>query len=468
MGGRLAPTILTETLGTKLRRLARSAQISNPVINPPFLLPPAYAYSTFFVAGEIVSNGGRWYMTTTQGTTAASGAGPVENNSGQAIADGTALFEWYGAPTITANDALAPTITTVTSSATVAASPYFLTSVWNPSSFPSLFRIRGGYTVSYSGEWGVATFNYASGSAQANCASYECYVTDRKFAVGFYDDDICVQITIDGRPIKVGGIKQASSGAPNWVIVDFGEAFKKRHVVVEYYRQKGAFFGIRTTNRGSVHAAPAIDAVRAVFISDSLFEGSSYGPMLPGGQTQSLVGKLLGWDDCWGFVKGGTGYIATASGTAYTYGQRIAEALTRNPDVWVFAGSTNDIGNSSASITAAALACYQAIRAGGSTAPIIVFGVWPINNASVSTVETAIQAAVTAFADPLGKTFFIPCYGDTMPWVTGAWNNSANTGSVNAPMYIGGDNVHPTEIGTLYYANRIADAIRKSVLPNIR
>lgn len=69
----------------------------------------------------------------------------------------------------------------------------------------------------------------------------------------------------------------------------------------------------------------------------------------------------------------------------------------------------------------------RAIRAAGSEAPIIVFEVWPLNNVGVSTVEGRVSDAVSDFADPLGKTFFVPIYTDPLlPWVTGTWNGHAN------------------------------------------
>jgi hypothetical protein len=220
--------------------------------------------------------------------------------------------------------------------------------------------------------------------------------------------------------------------------------------------------------------------------------------------------------------------------TTDKYGYRITEALTLNPDIWVLMGSTNDTGQGVSTIQAATLALLQSIRSGGSTAPIVVLGVWSLNstatitgnlnatttvsnvssfanlvvgqtitgtgiasgttitalNSGASTLtlsqaatatstgttltvgstyvtESAVQAAVTQFAD--SKCWFVPITQDAsgLPWITGTWNNGNQTTSTNASLYIGGDNTHPIDFGTQYLSNRIANAIRTQVLPNL-
>ncbi len=138
--------------------------------------------------------------------------------------------------------------------------------------------------------------------------------------------------------------------------------------------------------------------VRAVFISDSILAGSGFGPFIAGGSVAQRVAGALGWTDLWDFAIGGTGYVNPGGGCV-TFGQRVAEALTRAPDVWVFMGSGNGAAHPPAEITAAALAAFRAICSGGSTAPVIVLGVWP-KDGTAGAIEAAIKAAFDAWADP--------------------------------------------------------------------
>lgn len=136
----------------------------------------------------------------------------------------------------------------------------------------------------------------------------------------------------------------------------------------------------------------------------------------------------------------------------------------------MIAGSINDRTFSPAQITTAATALFQAIRAGGSTAPIVVLGTWSIKDTGSFTpntdVEKAVLAGINAAADPLGLTFWIPIRNDpVLPWITGPWDDS-DPSSYNASMYINDvDNVHPVDIGTRYFSERIANAIETDVLP---
>lgn len=470
-GGNLAQNSQTtvwapwESFGAKLRRLARDADISNALINAPWTVPAAWVAATAYVVGDTVSNSGSWYVCAIAGTSAGSG-GPTSTTTGNTITDNTAFWTYLGGPTIAASDANAATVTTSTSG-----TPTGLTNLFGCTTFPSLFKITGGYSSVFSTSyWNIKTFDQKVGST-ATIGGEITFETDApKFAVGFTSGTNAVRVVIDGRYHTISSQTPAAGATPNWIIFDFGttSARKRRTVTIEGGKAGFNFAGVRCTSNDMVYAPTTQEDVRAVFISDSLMAGSSYGPFLSGGSVPQRVGKLLGWNDCWNYSIGGTGYVNPGASSYYTYGQRVTEGLTRTPDVWVFMGSTNDTpsnGYTAAQVTAAALAAFQAIRTGGSSAPIIVLGVWPLNNSGVSATETAVQAAVTAFADPLGRTYFIPIYADAnLPWVTGAWNNTANTSSTNATMYIAGDNTHPADIGTAYLSSRIATAIRTNVL----
>lgn len=448
-------------LGEKLRRLAAKAVVSNPLINPPWVLPPAWAALTAYSRGNVVSNGGNWFVCATAGTSASSG-GPSNTTTGDAVADGTVAWCYIGGATLTASDPTAPTVTVTTSSVSATYPNQYL-----PTAFPGVFRVNGGYPVAHRTTlWEVKTFNSIGSTAVSRGASVSCIIDDDKFAIFIPSNALAVRVIIDGRYYSLSGT--VVEGSDTFMTFDFSATSgrRRRLVTIEGNKSVTYFGSIRVTTRGQVFAPPALDATRAVMISDSMGAGSNYGPWLAGASCAQRLSKLLGIDDVWNISTGSRGYIDTAGGAAYTFGQNIAEALTRSPEMWVFMGSTNDCDETAANVKSAAKAAYQAIRSGGSTSPIVVFGLWPINNAAVGATEQAVHDAVTEFDDPLGRTFFIPIYADpSLPWVTGAWNNSANTQSANAVLYIAGDNTHPSDLGTAYMADRMAAAIREQVLP---
>ncbi len=464
---------LPETFGAKLRRLATSAENNNPLLLPPWKTAPAYAQGEALKAGDVRASNGGWYVAATSTTTV--GASGPTHLDGQAYFDGASstgvLWLYIGPAPITADDAGAPSVSSSTSSPTGT-----YPNVWYPALFPGLFKLQGCYSSVYSTNyWELRSFYRTAGTFTCKYASVSFMTDAPGFVVSVLGQDQTYRVMVDGRYVQPSCFRPATS-AELFITVDFASTSRRkaRRVTIEMGRSGGASFrGIYTKGTDAVWAPPAQDEVRAVYIADSLIDGAAYGTFLPGFGASQRVAKLLGLSDMWSFSAGGTGWVNDVGGTLYTYGQRVPEALTRNPDLWLFEGSTNDFGAGATAITAAALAAFQAIRAGGSRAPIIVFGVWPLNDSALSAtqkcayIETAVQAAVTAFGDP--DTYFIPVRNDpVMPWVTGSWNNTANANANNSSIMIAGDNTHPGEMGIEYWAARQARAIRTDVLAHMR
>ncbi|WP_010583142.1 SGNH/GDSL hydrolase family protein [Schlesneria paludicola] len=231
--------------------------------------------------------------------------------------------------------------------------------------------------------------------------------------------------------------------------------------------------GIYVDTSSTVWSADDANRVRGVMIADSIWAGANFGPFIPGGSVCNLLSHEMGWNDLWDFAQGGTGYVNrgnTPGAGSETYGYRVPQALLTKPDVWLLMGTTNDQNNYS-TFQAAVTSAIAAIRA-GSSAPIVIFGLWSINDTSwtvgqkIADFEDFLKAAVASFSDP--NIFFVPVRNDpTGPWITGTWNNGFNTNSTNATAYIASDNVHPPDPGTQYLAARVAQALRQQILPNL-
>jgi len=315
--------------------------------------------------------------------------------------------------------------------------------------------------------------------------------TAQDWMMEFYTDSVNVQfngissgapaaflVVIDGVtycPDLTTGVTTANQ---YWNFNFANNGGRKKRLFQLYIHSSGPYIPfVQVDNVATVWRPDRQDVITCATFSDSIWAGSSYGPFVPGNSVPLRLGLELGWRNVYSFNQGGTGWLtggAAPGVTTGTFQDRIPQALAMNPDLWMFMGSTNDIGLGDC--TATVTAALQSIRAGGSTAPIIVLGLWCVNSAGVATTEAQVAAGVAAFNDPLGKTFFIPVYNDPfLPWITGSWNNNpapsgiTNTGAQNATAYINaGDNIHPPDPGTEYLAKRIAQAVMTNVLPVIK
>lgn len=337
-------------------------------------------------------------------------------------------------------------------------------------------KLRGCFPAgSYASNYGeMATFQPAANAAAVTQhAAFEFYSDAPRLYFRLGNGGVAyVNVVIDGVRFSLNALDNPDASG-NFYEFDFrgSSGRKKRHWRIEGYNH-ASLIGVDSNSQ--VWAPDDANTITAVCISDSIMAGSGYGPFVSGNSVPQRIGHELGWNDVWNLSTGGTGYIdrgLAAGVTTDKYLTRIPQALAIDPDIWVLFGSTNDISESG--IDTAVEAVIDAIRDGGSTAPIVVFGVWPLNNAGVAATEAAVAAGVDG-ADPLEKTWFIPLYDDpAQPWITGGWNNNPAPSGItftttsNGTLYISGDNAHPPDIGTEYLGVRMGSAIREQVLPYI-
>lgn len=457
-------------LGEKLRRAAARAAVSNPVTARPWLASPAYANNWPQRLGDIVIANGSFYVCVIAGTTAASGTGPTVTANAGLVQDGTAYFAYYGGVRLPDPGDGAPTVTFVTSTPGYGGR-------WYPVSAPDRYRKRGCNAItSRTNWWLLQAFNSNASTAVCNGASVSAACDNARVAI-FVPVGAYVRVLVDDRYLQMGNYSSASDA---WVVIDWTASSGRRMRTYEVETNQSStvnFYGyIETDGTGNVSAPSAYDETRGVWIGDSYQAGSSYGPFLGGGSMSSLVGKLLGIRDMWGMGIGGTGYVSKGTGSAYySFRERLPQAVALNPNVMFFCGSVNDKSQTAAAITAEVTLTMQAVRALGYTGPLVVVGVPSIDTVASMTptgtgltaaqIEAAIFAGVAAVND--AKIFTIPIATDTIPWVTGNWNNSGLPISgtyINKDYYIAADAVHPPEYGTAYYALRVAEAFKARVL----
>jgi hypothetical protein len=99
-----APTILKQTLGTKLSINAKAAKTLDPWVYPYMYSVPPWQPSTAYKLYQVRVNGGNLYVCTTAGTSASSG-GPTQTNN-VLTTDGSAVWSYFGTNTVTSDPSI--------------------------------------------------------------------------------------------------------------------------------------------------------------------------------------------------------------------------------------------------------------------------------------------------------------------------------------------------------------------------
>lgn len=410
IGGRSLPG---ETLGAKLRRLARQHRFDNPFVNGVMSAPPT--------------------VTTSTGPTAGLNAYRFDAPSGAALRTfgGTRVF------TLSAAYAKFP-VSTI---------------------FP--------------GDVGNVSGNGQPGNQNATTFQMEFMADAASVSVAVLNSAAPFRFLVQGP--ETGGRLQYVAAAGTVVNVGGGTGHANlafgsralRRIVVEGEHAQG-FVGAYVGATEAVYPSQGADLLRGICLGDSFVEGT--GTTRANDNVANVMMSALGLRDrrCSGL--GATGWKANASGTRYTIGERIAiDLVPHSPDVVFIAAGINDGGQPGPSITTEVTTRLRELRAALPAAPVFVLGPWPGRSgpsAALLAVEAAIAAGVSGAGDPLA--IFIPVVSDQSgAWVSGTGKTDAPTGTGTADLYVGPDGTHPPGAGHLYLGLRAADAVmsRLDLLP---
>lgn len=268
-----------------------------------------------------------------------------------------------------------------------------------------------------------------------------------------------LRVRLDGRYVSRNSVRiltlaSQPAGTVCAVNLDFsshGGAGIRRRVRIE--ADNGVNLSTLSYDTGDLWA-PANDAPRVCFFTDSYGvsgAGFAAGVNMMDNVAHRMAAKL-GWNATCSGV-GGTGFVNNGGvNYAFNHPTRLADMDLQPFDGIVIAGGTNDGNGTAAQITASALTVLQKARS-VTAGEIIVMGCWNSQVAStlpMAQIETAIEAAVTAFGD--AKTYFVPITNDP----AGSWITAGN-----ASLYIAADGTHAKPgIGEDYFAERGAAAVQ--------
>lgn len=190
---------------------------------------------------------------------------------------------------------------------------------------------------------------------------------------------------------------------------------------------------------------PEPEPVAVAIYGDSYTGGSGEGGTGPASWPALLQQRIPEMQSA-AFSAGGAGYTAVSPATGQTFPTLVADHPPATADVIVIFGSRNDTG-APEDVGHAAADLYADLRAMTPAAHLLVIGPAWVDDDVPAVVErnrdALASAAATAgatFVDPLAEGWFF-----------------------DRPELIGSDNVHPTDAGHAYMADKIEPHLRQAI-----
>ena len=267
------------------------------------------------------------------------------------------------------------------------------------------------------------------------------------------------RLKIDGEYAQAGQLVQSGGGFVRLTFGDGTATYRKlRHYELECGNPK--FTGVRSPTIYPPMAWPAEDRLRMIVHGDSMVAtvvDSGSGPFVHG-TSCDLIANLSGQPDCWSCGVGGTGWIASASGTRSTFNQRVdLDVIAPAPDVIWEMGGLND-----ASLIASAAALQPLVETwlGKVTAAlpnVLILMTGPIvPKPGVTNTGLVRDAKLAAAAKYPRNVRFID--NVAAAWVTGTGKQGSVVGDGSADWITGTDGTHPTQDGHVHNARRFVSS----------
>lgn len=282
-------------------------------------------------------------------------------------------------------------------------------------------------------------------------------------------DSLMYRIKVDGEYIRAGATGYAAGfgGYLGYQRITWGDGTaanaKLRLYEIECFGTV-YFGGVKSSPLYRPMPAPVADGLRGLIHGDSFAEGyAGVSTATLHASLGALIPVLLGQPDTIASGVGGTGFVSTASGAKYNFGQRVqSDVIARAPDFVIDLGGYNDqslVGGGAVFQAAVENWLGQLI---GALPDVQVFMTGPMapgmSSGSSLTTRDLKKAAAAKFAN---NVIFLDNVADE--WVTGTGRSGAPAGNGNADFVTGGvdgtDGVHPTPEGHVYLAQRIVQAI---------
>lgn len=300
-------------------------------------------------------------------------------------------------------------------------------------------------TIKASGAWGI---EFMHDGSQVEFQS--------KHQAGSY-----YWIMVDGQWVTAAPVTgpTTSVGSGYRVLIDFGtRAVRRIRVAVSGPTRLGQVkFGPNDT----IWAPNSAPGPRTVVIGDSFVDGTGG----TGGQPSNFVsmfGHYMGWNNVRCAGEGGTGYLATGGGGGKEkYRDRVtADVAAWGAEIVIVQGSVND-GNTAANLIGAeADLLFASVKAAAPLARLVVLLPFAISGTQTAG-NIANRDAIKVSALAAGADLIVDPIADA--WFTGTGRVGTPSGTGNSDLYMGSDNVHPSQAGHEYIARRLTAAIQDAI-----
>lgn len=372
---------------------------------------------------------------------------------------GAASFPWQNQAAADALYSPTPTLSTTTGSSSTISGATLVT----PDD--ARFRYRGG-----------AGFAYGSGTPDSSCYQPSSrypngWGNPATFAVAFQHTGTefellykwlsatgagWFRISVDGQRLTdlMYDIPGTSGGSMTKTKVTFGSS-ATRHILVEV--QGVPFAGVFVGSGNSI-SQPSTFSRRIIVQGDSTSAGSDGNTGGGAGTWVARFARYAGTNvDVWNQAIGGTGFVT--AGTAVTIPDRLADVTSYAPDDVILWCGGND---GSTSIVTQATQWIADVKAAVPGVRPIIVGTWS-PTVTASSARAGRSADLKAAAAANQCVFIEPITGEvydtdgTLVASQGPW--IATSGDVSTYVY-SGDNVHPTDAGHAYIAQRMMLALQ--------
>jgi lysophospholipase L1-like esterase len=284
----------------------------------------------------------------------------------------------------------------------------------------------------------------------------------------FHNSSNRLQVLIDGRPV-FGSMPVLSGVSGSGYVFDFGAVMKTRRVTVVTLSSAGGskLRGCAMTAQGSLGlAAPSTSDVM-LMLGDSFC--ATVTPTVSDGHLGSYLKRHLGLGGCINAGVGGSGYVAA---NANTYNLPAMVSNASNTTLWNYLAPNhifihavgNDRNGTLATVQAAALATWTALRAKFPAAKITITDGYSGNSgpdANAITFAAGMLTTFNAWADTNSRFVKIVGAGtSSTAYITGTGRADQALTTGNSSLFTSTDSTHVSPAGARYLAERLADAIK--------
>jgi len=444
---------------TRIKAAVNEALAERAWTKLPLMTPPAWAATTVYMMGEVVSNGGNSYMALVDNGTSGSVA-PTWSTVGAAVSDGGQSWVQYKTPAYDTSTTNPMAATPYTWTASFDAGFTTSTPVVTNSAADPRFLFSGGDVV-VSGSTVLINSGKNTNGTYNSLQTMEFW-TDSPGVGLLASNNIYGKhsISIDGQPLTLGSLR-AGASASSFNL--YFNSRKPRRVRVDsgtVANGVSAFAAVVTNANTRVWYPSNPNRYRMVWSSCSFYVVTP----LAGRTISHQVARRLGCDDFISLSVYGDGFLQVGSGQ--TYDNRTARVVGFAPDVYVVGDSYNDYANSftSTQIQNAVYLHLVNVRQQLPNTAIILLGTNSTNySGGMVTCESYYAAAFAQYqaAFPGDNLIaYVPqSTSASSAFSYGTGTVAAQAGNGNSDYYVNSADIHPWQLGADYLADRLHTAI---------